>query len=232
MPDGVEYLHAVLIAIDDDGLPYQVLDTAGTLREWANWPPDLSHSDAWSLVSLDVAAPAWQSCDAGAAEHVIPAWRFRGITSSGVTGAQTLLSYWNDGHGLPPLWIGLIGREQRLSFLLSPQEGRSPHLWYGPSIGTAESFDLQVALHPGLGPGGLLWRSGETDPWSSLVGTSPWGVERLPDLAHYSFGRDHGGLGSRPLLGSDLVVTATTAVERQKMTWSRSAPSDVPVIRL
>ena len=33
MPEGVEYLHAVQLALDAEGLRYQVLDQAGAVRE-------------------------------------------------------------------------------------------------------------------------------------------------------------------------------------------------------
>eukprot|EP00752_Nemacystus_decipiens_P019272 g17328.t1 len=40
MPEGYEYLHAVQMAVDDDGLRYQVFDEDGTRREGLSWPPD------------------------------------------------------------------------------------------------------------------------------------------------------------------------------------------------
>jgi hypothetical protein len=37
-PDRTEYLHAVQLAADGEGLGYQVLDIAGRIREWLIWP--------------------------------------------------------------------------------------------------------------------------------------------------------------------------------------------------
>ena len=40
MPEGIEYLHCAQMAVDQDGLRYQVLDEDGALREKLSWPPE------------------------------------------------------------------------------------------------------------------------------------------------------------------------------------------------
>ncbi len=63
-------------------------------------------------------------------------------------------------------WLGLQGREHRMGVLLSPAPGRSPHLWLGPVLPPDKPFEIQIAAHTGMGPGGLLWRW--DDEWGSV----------------------------------------------------------------
>jgi hypothetical protein len=199
MPEEIEYLHAVQVAIDANGLRYQVLDDTGIVRESLDWPPRLMPSTSWQPLASRQPAMALPDDD-----NPIVAWRFTGVTP--VTGgtAQTLLSGWNRDAALPPLWIGLIGPEMRLGVLLAPVAGRSPHLWYGPALQPGQQFDIQVALHRRLGPGGLLWRQSGDAPWSSLQGASAWGIERLPPMSEWSIGRSKDDPDDRPFRGEGL----------------------------
>jgi hypothetical protein len=199
MPEESEYLHAVQVALDAQGLRYQVLDDSGVVRESLEWPPRIAHSSTWRRIALR--QPALTMPDAA---NPMIAWRFSGETPSSGGAAQTLLSAWNSGNALPPLWIGLIGPEMRLGVLLAPVAGRSPHLWYGPALEPGCSFDLQIALHRNLGPGGMLWRVGDNAPWSSLQGASAWGIERLPAMAEWSLGMSKDDPTDRPFRGTNL----------------------------
>jgi hypothetical protein len=180
MPEEIEYLHCLQAALDGEGLRYQVLDTAGVVRESLSWPFALPDSDTWrSLRSGDDLS---RSADEGPALTV---WRWDGrCYLHGGGDPQTLLSGWVADGGLASLWIGLAGETNQVTMLVSPQPGRSPHRWHGPSLPPGEPFSLQIALHPEMGPGGLLWRWDDQSPWSSLVGASAWGIERLvwPDI--------------------------------------------------
>lgn len=209
MPEEIEYLHAVQMALDEQGLRYQVLDTEGAVREWLSWPPKLPPSPQWSSLADGTPVPA--PTELGGAEGVPPAhlyaWRFSGTcTGDGGGAAQTLVSGWNEDGALAPLWIGLLGQEQRMSVLLAPQPGRSPHLWVGPALAGGERFAVQVALHTGMGPGGLLWRTDDGSPWHSFRGASAWGAERLPWPARWSVGHDLRGVDDKRFRGSDLHV--------------------------
>ena len=93
---------------------------------------------------------------------------------------QTLLCAEAEGGALPWLWLGVSGVDRRLTALLSPQVNRSPHRWLGPALPRDRGFSIQFAVHSGLGPGGLLWRWNDRDDWSSMIGASAWGIERLP----------------------------------------------------
>jgi hypothetical protein len=205
MPEGVEYLHLVQMALDEGGLRYQVIDTDGSVRESLEWPGGMAGRLDWmplsrssGITSVDV--------DFGASPHV---WRFRGHGIGQSAGsAETLLEAWEPGPAISPLWIGLTGATRKLTVSLAPEAGRSPHSWFGPSLAADEPFDLDVALHPAMGPGGILWRSGDQGAWNTLEGASPWGAERLGVLRYWSIGHGRGGLADRPFRGADLSVSA------------------------
>ena len=44
--------------------------------------------------------------------------------------------------------------------------------WTGPTI-PAGCFDIQLAIHMGMGPGGFLFRTSDVEAWSSLD-TGAW----------------------------------------------------------
>ena len=207
MPEGEEYLHCVQAALDAKGLRYQVLDTDGAVREGLSWPFDLPPGDTWTRLATGVQhAPL-----SGGFKDRIVAWRFRGILPAGSGGqAQTVLSAWSDGSALAPLWIGLTGPQHRLTVSLAPTPGRSPHQWIGPSVEAGEPFDLQLALHGRMGPGGVIRRPNDSAPWTTLESASAWGMERLDGPENWSVGRGQGGSEDRPFTGSGLEVTFTS----------------------
>ncbi len=58
MPEGIEYLHLVQMALDPEGLRYQVIDTGGTVREGLDWPGVLADEPEWrALAKGPVVAP-------------------------------------------------------------------------------------------------------------------------------------------------------------------------------
>ena len=63
---------------------------------------------------------------------------------------------------------------------------------------------MQIAVHTGMGPGGLVWRWDDAAPWSSLTAASPWGAERLAWPAHWTVGHDQRGPIGRPFRGRNL----------------------------
>ncbi|HEY8599669.1 MAG TPA: metallophosphoesterase [Thermomicrobiales bacterium] len=208
MPKETEYLHCVQAALDATGLRYQVLDTNGQVREWLSWPLALPPAETWqALPHGEQPAPAFAAVPTDRPTADLIAWQFRGdCTMESAGDAQTLLAGWEPGPGLSPLWIGLLGREQRLGILLSPQAGRSPHLWHGPTFAPGESFTVQVAIHTGMGPGGLLWRRDDNAPWSSLTAAASWGAERLTWPTRWSVGHEREEPTEQPFRGSGLQV--------------------------
>lgn len=209
MPEESEYLHCVQAALDADGLRYQVLDSAGEVREWLSWPLALPPSVGWAPLPIgDAGAPRFDEAGGDPLAARLVAWHFAGTCPPPGDGSpQTLLAGWDPGPGLACPWIGLFGPENRLGVQISPAPGRSPHLWHGPPLPPGAPFELQVAVHTGMGPGGILWRAGDAAPWSSLAAASPWGAERLRWPARWSCGHDRRGPGDRPFRGGGLRVS-------------------------
>lgn len=214
MPEDVEYLHCLTAAIDAQGLRYRVLDTEGTVREALSWPPALPPATGWSDLAIgDQPAPDVDPVAAGPVPATLRAWRFTGVAAADVAVRQTLVAARGDGAAIAPLWIGLSGPDQRptVSISLNPNPGRSPHYWHGPALAPGRPFDLTVALHGGMGPGGVLMRTGDDGPWSTLEGASANGPEMLSALPHWTVGHGDGGPDDRPFLGRDLRVRTVLA---------------------
>ena len=195
MPEESEYLHCVQASLDTRGLRYQVLDAEAKCREWLEWPPKLPEETLWSEVDPK-ALPMFS------AQPFLLAFNFEGVAPDAPHKTpQTFLSLVAEGSSV--LWIGL--QAHRLCVLISPAPGRSPHLWYGPHLEPEKPFNVQVLIHPGMGPGGILWRWHEDISWSSLQAASSWGAERLSggDMWHLGYGASP---TDRPFLGRDLRI--------------------------
>ena len=204
MPDGIEYLHGVQVALDSDGLRYQVFDTDGHIRERSSWPIALPAADRWQV--LPVGEIDAEVIGVAGSDRLV-ALRFTGRAAPNIMEAQTLLSAFEPGT-TAPLWIGLQGPEQKLTVIIGPEPRRSPHYWIGPSLARGSSFDFRLLLHTGMGPGGILCSMGANGSWSSLVAASPWGAERLAWPSRWSVGHGPEGTGDRPFRGTSLTVSA------------------------
>ena len=209
MPANCEYHHLVQAAIDDAGLRYQTIDKVGHIRERLCWPPVVPSLNDWKVL------PAGDFAARCPKKPPFITWRFTGRLGYDNKGQpQTLLSCWDEGTSPSMIWMGCRGMDQRIAVLMRHTPGRSPHLWLGPSLSAGGVFDLQVALHPGMGPGGVLFRATGEDRWSSLKAASPWGSERLAWPAYWSVGHDRNDPLSQPFRGTDL-----------KVSWSGHSPN-------
>lgn len=197
MPEGIEYLHAVQAALDDAGLRYQVFDVDGAVRESLTWPLEVPPVEQWR--GLD---------EARFGRDRIAVFRFTGrAATAGTSTLQTFLSAFRPGLRAP-FWVGLSGPAQRLMVILEPEPGRSPHYWVGPPVTADAPFDMQLLVHPGMGPGGLLHRLSGDDRWTSLRAASAWGAERLDWPGEWSVGHGQQGPGDRTFLGRGLAISA------------------------
>ncbi len=180
MPPGAEYLHFVQAALDEAGFRYQAIDEQGAMREWLCWPWRLPPSESWARFERTSAAELPRDCLQMPERALLIVWemRLRLPEDAGKTPSM-LLSAAAENGALPGVWLGLAGVDRRLTVLLSPQANRSPHRWLGPALPRGRTVRLQFALHSGMGPGGLLWRWNDDAPWSSMLGASAWGPERL-----------------------------------------------------
>lgn len=203
MPEGVEYLHALHVALDAEGLRYEVLDDAGRAREGLSWPVHLP--GGWNALPMGESPAPFRGPQAPHPAPRLVAFDMRGTTAS-AAGAQTLLSAQAPGR-LPALWIGLRGPEQRLCVILAAAPGRSPSYWFGPALGAQKPFAFQLLLHGGMGPGGLLWRADAAAPWNSLASAAATGLERVDWPESWCVGE-----GGTPFLGEGLELRFRTGV--------------------
>lgn len=212
MPEESEYLHALQVALDGDGMRYQVLDADGTVRERLSWPLNLPCSARWTdLAEGKQSALLSGRQEAAGTRPAVCAWNIQGKTGDNLTGQrQTLLSACSRDGRHEAVWLGLSGTNQTLTMMLQPQSGRSPHYWFGGDIGSGNAFDLQVAVHCGMGPGGIMWRPDDHAPWSSLSSSSSWGGERLDWPEYWYVGDDSSA--ALPFLGSGLKLKTYTQI--------------------
>ena len=181
MPPEHEYLHFAQVALDESGLRCQALDRRGQMREWLSWPWRLPPAKEWAPFTPCAARSLPADCLQNPETATLVIWEISArLPSDTAAHPQTLLRAEADGGALPCLWLGISGVDQRLTALLSPQANRSPHRWLGPALPGDRQFSIQFAIHSGMGSGGLLWRWSDAHAWSSLLGASPWGAERLP----------------------------------------------------
>ena len=172
MPEGIEYLHAVQMAVDKQGLRYQVLDVDGTCREKLSWPPP----EPRAMKRLNHGRNANVLLHSKASD-LVTCFEISGLVV-GSNAKQTIIAAL-DSNNACPLWIGLVGRQRQLTIALQPQPGRSPHQWLGPSFRDGDTFDIEVLIHGDMGPGGFLWRTAGSCQWTGFHGASAWGAERL-----------------------------------------------------
>jgi hypothetical protein len=197
MPGRTEYLHAVQIAVDRRGLRYQVLDTGGVAREWAEWPPPLPAAAEWQPIAGDELATVLRDAaparGAGRREPWVCAWEVSGTVPTPGLEPQTLLAGFSGNEPAAALRVMLAGDPPRLWVELQPLSGTSAEAWRGARFRPGEPFSFHLALASGLGPGGVLWRAGEGSPWSSLDTESARGAEELAWPPTWVTGRGHFG---------------------------------------
>jgi hypothetical protein len=116
MPGATEYLHLLQGALDEIGLRYQVIDTNGSMREWLQWPVQLSAVSSWQPIPDGVAPalPKPSGWDARPGTQHALAFDFRGTLGADRGEDQTLVSAWDDNEGPHILWVGLSDVDHRL----------------------------------------------------------------------------------------------------------------------
>ena len=203
MPEGVEYLHCVQAALDDEGLRYQVLDTDGVVRERLEWPLSDADPAGWKeLRPREVEAPFSGLLKSGRRIELRLAGR---SAAADVATAQTIFTAFEPG-SIAPIWLGLRGPRQTLTAIVGRQPGRSPTYWFGPDLPPGEDFDIDVTIYPDMGPGGLLYRRHDSTRWSSFTAAAAQGLEQLSWPAHWAIGHGQGGREDRAFKGAALSV--------------------------
>lgn len=198
MPEQTEGTHAVQIAFDRQGTRYQVLDINGRVRESLVWP---------FLPPEDVASrpeKQWTAMESAQPVPLGPAGKDR-ISLFHISG----LSYYSEPHvhriellkgtrgdqTTLAVWVDLLSLRLHVSAAVA---GIGLQHWVGPLVDFRKGpMDIQLALHPGMGPGGVLWRVRDgRNPWSSMETTAEYGLDALqwPDtIVKLAVGRDISG---------------------------------------
>jgi hypothetical protein len=205
MPGRSEYLHVVQMTVDQQGLRYLVRDIDARVREQLCWPLELPPTDRWTNLDkqsvADLLTPIpWNL--------KLVAFRFSGTLHEWKRGSsdQTLLCGTNSSEGVEPVWIGVNGDSGRLMVQIVPVAGEGWQVWKGPLLSNDEKFDFQLALHPGMGPGGVLFRKPQELTWSSLMSTSSKGIESLKAPMSWVIGNAQSGSNDRRFAGKDLKI--------------------------
>lgn len=201
MPEGIEYLHCVQAALDEQGLRCQVLDTDGVVRERLEWPFPNPDPALWRELPLGNAEALFTGrVESGRAIEL----RLTGQTATtDVAPEQTLFSAFAPG-SIAPLWLGFRGAKQTLTFIVGRDPGRSPSYWFGPDLPAGDDFDIHVAIYPDMGPGGLLYRHHNSPGWSSFGSATARGLEQLSWPQHWTIGHGQDGAADRPFRGASL----------------------------
>ena len=204
MPGRSEYFHAVQIAVDEQGLRYQVHDPSGQVRERLSWPFTLPSADQWQPVDDSNADTLLRPIDL---TSEIVAFRIRGaLAKPSRNSDQTLICGIDSGEGVEPVWIGVDGDGDRLAVRTVPLSGHGWQVWKGPRLAVGQPFDFQVALHPHMGPGGILFRADGSAAWSTLESTSSKGCEDSKRPQCWAIGHGQSGTADRPFSGESLRV--------------------------
>jgi hypothetical protein len=174
MPGAAEYLHAVQIAVDRQGLRLRTLDTGGRDREELEWPPPAVPPGAWEQ-SREV-----RTDELSQAAMLVLAVAETAEVDELVTGSMR-----PEPFGQRITWVASadrrfwLGIDVALGCLAVELEldGHGRQLWVGPRVDFARPISAELAFHPGMGPGGLMLRTGPDAAWTSMRSSSASGLE-------------------------------------------------------
>ncbi|MEJ1964505.1 MAG: hypothetical protein WDO56_24335 [Gammaproteobacteria bacterium] len=180
MPPQTEGTHAVQIALDRQGMRYQVLDIEGKVRESLTWPflppEDASRPNSKNWITLEAGKPVPQ---ADAPQTRIAVYRISGLSYFPNPQEQRveLLQGMKGDKRTLQVWVDLLSLRLYVTLEI---DGFGPQHWLGPVVDFKKgNLEVQIAFHPGMGPGGVLWRWNDGSPWSSMETTTAYGLEAL-----------------------------------------------------
>ena len=212
MPATHEYHHCVQLAVDPGRIQYQVLDLEGRRREWLAWPPAVPPPESWQ--PFPGRTENFQPVSPGSGDRPEEAdllfLRFSGILAE-TNQEQILLCGWEKTEGPPVLSVDLH-KGGDLLVRAVPRPGGGTEQWRGSVPNRDGRFGFQLAVHTGMGPGGLVFRADETCPWSSLASPSARGLEGLEWPRSWAVGCGPSGTSDKPYRGSDLTVEWASSV--------------------
>ena len=203
-----EYYHFVQMAVDPAGLRYHVIDTTGRIREALTWPMEIPPVNSWDEVPRNEAI-ATAYTGKSVLEPNTP-WilflHFSGTAAKPEQRGQyeTLLAGWDDRP--TAFWVGLEGASPTVTLRLAPVSGEGPQAWRGPILSAGEPFDFQIAVHTGMGPGGIMWRKNSFLSWSSFRSWGARGAERMIWPKKWTVGFSRKGENDNSFKGDNLRV--------------------------
>jgi hypothetical protein len=173
MPGPVEYLHAAQIAVDRRGLRLRTLDVRGRCREELQWPPP-SAANPWTR-SGEVRT---QQQDTDSVLMLAVA-ESAGVDELAAGGMRP------EPFGARIPWMASPDRGFALDidvalgrFVLELElAGHGRQQWVGPQVDFTRPVSVELAFHPGMGPGGLMYRCVPGAPWTSMRSSSASGLE-------------------------------------------------------
>lgn len=192
MPCPPEYLHFVDIAADACGVRLRTRDAAGQVREWLAWPPNETvRTDGRGAdpdATVELAQPElWQSDQRRA--HLL-SWCFSAANGRATRAPApfTLLH----AHSADARHAIELGADEVGRIILRRHEtvgdARATAEWRGPVI-SPTAIDLEIGIHTGMGPGGMLWRPVEPGgPWTSMTTSTATGLEGFPWCGRWRIG--------------------------------------------
>ncbi|MFC3227832.1 metallophosphoesterase family protein [Marinibaculum pumilum] len=188
MPGVVEDAHLVLLELRDGAFAIRKLDLQGRLDEWLDWPVppgrSLLQDETLTAAPREIAAPeGWRQGPDTA--HWLT-WRIAG--SRPAPGESLPLVYaWREDEAAAILRID-IGGEGRPVLRLIPLPCEGAQTWVAP-FAVPPGFEIEIAVHTGGGPGGILARLAD-GPWQSMAGGGARGAERMDWPPLWCAGRD------------------------------------------
>ena len=202
-----KFLHLIQAAMDSEGIRYQVLNGDGEMTQGVIWPPKAPDSKRWiSLRKGTNNAPKLPIVSKE--DNIFHWWKFSGTALNGdyfnYGKSQTLLSGWNSEDELFTFWIGVIGKERRITVQIRPEPTKSPRYWHGPQLSMDGNFAIDIAMHTGMNAGGILWRLSEYEGWNSFGSTNEWGAELIKWPEKWTIGHNQHDITDLPFDGYDI----------------------------
>ena len=177
MPGTVEGAHLVLLELRDGAFAIRKLDLQGRLDEWLDWPVPPGHAlvrdQPLTPAPAEIAAPHRWGQRPGAAHWL--RWRIAGALPA-KEAPLPLVYAWREDEAGAILRID-IGRDRRPAVQLIPLPTEGAQTWLAP-FAVPERFEIEIAVHTGGGPGGIVARLSD-GPWQSMAGGGARGAERM-----------------------------------------------------
>lgn len=196
MPPETEYHHYLNCVINKDGLAYSVIDESGATREKLAWPIEIQDNKWTYLQPINSTLKELDNWNKLPSKDILLLRiNLHPIKTNQLS--RTILYGFEQVDEMPLIWIGLTGKENKLTIYLSRDIGRSPMHWYGPNLSENKEVNFDIAFHNNMGPGGLLWKWKDSSKWTSLTSSTAMGIDKVkwPTKWHIQHNGDNNTTG-------------------------------------